>query len=127
MGKRGRPKDAIKGRPKDEFDRYYQIEEGLIRLIYVAPNNAINPFFFRAGVTLERIKEIYQVILGEFLINAPAEENLWVRAYCQSVNCSEFYWLIPTDQVEVSELEKRGFTPYVDWEAIMEEHEAIPN
>ena len=127
MGRRGRPKDAEKGRPEDEFRRYYQIEGDKIRLIYVAPNNAINPFFFRAGVTLERIKEIYQVILGEFLINAPDEENLLVRAYCQSANYSEFYWVIPKDQVKVSELENRGFTPYVDWEAIMEEHEAIPN
>ena len=127
MGRRGRPKDAKKGRPKDEFHRNYEIEGDKIRLIYVAPNNTKNPFFFRAGVTLGRIKEIYQVILGEFPINAPAEENLWVRSYCQSVNCSEFYWVIPADQVKVSELEKRGFTPYVDWEAIMEEHEAIPN
>ena len=127
MGKRGRPKDVEKGRPKDEFHRYYQIEGDKIRVIYVAPNNTKNPFFFRAGVTLGRIKEIYQVILGEFLINAPDEESLCVRAYCNCVNNSEFYWVIPADQVEVSELEKRGFTPYVDWEAIMEEHEAIPN
>ncbi len=127
MGKRRRPKDVKEGRPNDELQRYYQIEEGMIRLIYVAPNNTINPFFFRTGVTLERIKEIYQVIFREFLIKAPAEENLWVRAYCNTVNKSEFYWVIPADQVEVSELEKRGFTQYVDWEAIMEEHEAIPN
>ena len=127
MGKRGRPKDVEKGRPKDEFHRNYEIEGDKIRLIYVAPNNTKNPFFFRAGVTLGRIKEIYQVILGEFLINAPDEENLLVRSYCQSANYSEFYWVIPADQVKVSELENRGFTPYVDWEAIMEEHEAIPN
>ena len=125
MGKRGRPKDVEKGRPKDEFHRNYEIEGDKIRLIYVAPNNTINPFFFRAGVTLGRIKEVYQVILGEFPINAPDEESLCVRAYCNCVNKLEFYWVIPKDQEKVSELKKRGFTPYIDWEARMEE--TIPN
>lgn len=111
-----------KRREKDGLARYYQrIDDEVLRLIYVGETNS--PYYFRTGISMARMKEVYQIVLGEFPSKAPDEEKFCGRAYDNSVNYSEFYWEVPLDKISISDLEKRGFTPYTDWEAMRAAHE----